>query len=118
MSGERRARLWPWVGGPILALIVIWSVGTELPTPECGEGGGASSLEITLFAILVSVAMVVCVAGAGIDLLGQWRRSDPERGLTSRLLGGVLLPLYLLVAALSYLAVFCLVLIGQIGLGC
>jgi hypothetical protein len=111
-------RLRLWIGIPIAALVMIYAVATALPTPECGEGGGASSLEMSLFTIFVALCGIACLGGAAASLFPGWRRSYFGSRLASRVLLTVFLPLYLLAAALSYLVIFVLALIGQSGLAC
>ncbi len=106
------------IGLPVAALAVIYAIATALPTPECGEGGGASSLEMALFVALVAVASLTCVVAAVAGPLRQWWGPDPSARPAAWALVTGLLSLYLLAAALSYLAIFVLVLIGQSGIGC
>jgi uncharacterized membrane protein YhaH (DUF805 family) len=116
-GGKRRASLWLWVG-PIVALIGIYLAATALATPECGEGGGASSLEMGLFTALVAVASIVCFATAIADPVRRWRRRDPRGGLVAQVLTAGLSSLYLIAATLAYLVIFLLVLLSQSGSAC
>jgi len=116
VTSNMRLRL--WFGIPIAALVVVYAVATALPTPSCGEGGGASSLEMSLFTVFVALCGIACLGGAAASLFPSWRRSYFGSRLGSRALLTVLLPLYLLAAALCYLVIFVLVLIGQSGSAC
>jgi hypothetical protein len=166
--GRERGELALWVGVPILAFVAIYTVGTGLPSPECGEGGGATTGEMRRFWILVAAASLAGVTAAAVRLAALGRR-----GLLSawHLLGvlaillvagvvvliwgwvalagaliacggviavacfvaltvawvlgrsvdqvGVLLPVYLLSAAiLCYPAIVILIVAAQSGLGC
>jgi hypothetical protein len=117
-EGRGRARLWLWIVGPLLGVIVIWSVAVGLPTPECGEGGGASSLELTLFSILTAAATLACLGAAAVGLFRGWRRREPGGRQASRVLGSTLLSLYLLAAGVCFPVIFLLVLLGQSGSAC
>jgi hypothetical protein len=109
---------WLWIFGPLLGLIVIWTVAVGLPQPECGEGGGASSLELTLFSILVAAVTLACVFGAAFNLRRGLRRPELGGRRTSRVLGSTLLSLYLLAAGIGFAVIFLLVLLGQSGSAC
>jgi len=111
-------RLRLWFGVPIVALVVAYGFATSLPTPDCGEGGGASSLEMALFTIFVALCGIACLGGAAASLVPSWRRSYFGSRQGSRTLLTIFLPLYLLAAALSYLVIFVLVLVGQSGVAC
>jgi hypothetical protein len=101
-----------------VVLAVIYHLAVELPKPECGEGGGASSLEMTLFTILVAVVAIGCLSGAVVSLRSGWRRADSGRHWVSKVLAAAPFPLYLFATALCCVVILFLVEIGQTGLAC
>jgi hypothetical protein len=60
-------------------LVVLFFAATDLPGPECGEGGGASSLELGIFLGLTALLAGLGVAAAVIRLAALWRRLDSRR---------------------------------------
>lgn len=92
-----RGELALWIGIPILAFVVVFNVGDGLPSPECGEGGGATSGEVSLFEILVAVATFAGVVAAALRLSVLGRRgllsSRHLIGLTAILLAAGLVVL-------------------------
>jgi hypothetical protein len=166
--GRGRGELALWVGAPVLAFIAIYIVATGLPSPECGEGGGATTGEMTRFWILVGVASLagaiaavvrlsvlgsrgllssrhllgalaillaagvvvlvwgwVALAGALVACGGVIALASFFALVVAWLTGrsvdqvGVLLPVYLLSAAiLCYPAIVILVVVAQSGLAC
>jgi hypothetical protein len=91
------------VSGPIVVLVGLLLFSGQLPGVECGEGGGASSLELTAFYVLCGFATLACLIAATARLAALWRGrgEGPGARLRSRL--AVALP-PLFIAAIVVLA--------------
>jgi hypothetical protein len=124
---EGRSRLALWILAPALGLVALVQVVAGLEGVECGEGGGASDLEVFVVVTMTAVFSLAAIVGAAVRLLALRRsgrawvahRTVLSIGIGAVLLSGIVFALaasdaayFLLGACLAGMALTGIALVG------